>query len=296
MMEEINIGKERKSILKSGSKKLNIENWKVYHPTGKHMFTCGEKKANWYLERNLAKQISKNKIALTFSPKGSGFEDNEEFGRSERETRCVVCGIEDNLQRHHIVPYCYRSYFPEEFKSKNHHDVVLINYERHGEYEQLANIYKDDIARIYNVKTTIELNTEYTHALREFSKKDAITLNILHSLFKTYGKISKNVLMEKLQNISANTDISMEILCNYNYIQLYKLYLFLRVEHEKEIYNFKSTNRILYDHGYHVVKKLYSDEKIKEFVKLWRNHFVDNMHPKYMQHGWSVNFRIKTKI
>ncbi len=116
-MDEISKNRVHNNILKVGSKNLNTENWKVYHPSGRHMFTCGEKKANWYLDRNLAKLIGKKKITLTFSPKGNGFEDNEEFGRSIREARCVVSGIEDGLQRHHIVPYCYRTYFPERFKS-----------------------------------------------------------------------------------------------------------------------------------------------------------------------------------
>ena len=122
---------EKNNILQIGSKNLSSENWKVYHPSGRHMFTCGEKKAFWYLERNLAKLIDgERSIELTFIPKGNGFEDDEEFGRSIRIVRCVVTGVSNSLQRHHIVPYCYRTYFPEQYKSKNHHDVVLLNFEK----------------------------------------------------------------------------------------------------------------------------------------------------------------------
>lgn len=294
-MTEIN-NKERNNILKVGSKNLNSENWKVYHPSGRHMFTCGEKKARWYLERNLAKHIGKKKIALTFSPKGNGFEDNEEFGRSIREARCVVTGIEDGLQRHHIVPYCYRSYFPEQFKSKNHHDVVLINHEIHSLYEQSANIFKDEIARIFHVKTIGEYNIDYTNKLREIGKPNSVILNAIHSIFKTYGRISQEMLMEKLQNVSKLTGISFETLSQLNYIQLYKLYLLFKVQHDKEIYDFKEEYRMQYDHGYHVVKQLDTEEKIENFVKLWRNHFIETMQPKFMPNGWSVDFRIKTKI
>ena len=74
---------EKNNILQIGSKNLSSENWKVYHPSGRHMFTCGEKKAYWYLERNLAKLIDgERSIELTFIPKGNGFEDDEEFGTS----------------------------------------------------------------------------------------------------------------------------------------------------------------------------------------------------------------------
>ncbi len=295
-MEKPSNDKEHNNILKAGSKNLNTENWKVYHPNGRHMFTCGEKKAKWYLNRGLAKKVGKKGIALTFSPKGNGFEDNEEFGRSIREAKCVVTGNEEGLQRHHIVPYCYRTYFPEQFKSKNHHDVVLINHEIHSQYEQLANGYKDEIAHLFKVKTTGELNSEYTAALREFGKPNAIILNSIHSIFKTYGRIPHEQLIDKLHFISECTEIPFETLCTYNHIQFYKLYLLLKVYHEKEIYEFKEKNRMIYDHGYHVAIKLDTEEKIMDFVKLWRNHFIVTMRPQFMPNGWSVDFRIKTKI
>lgn len=295
-MAEISKSKERNNILKIGSKNLNSENWKVYHPSGRHMFTCGEKKAFWYLEKDLADIIGDKEIKLTFNPKGNGFEDNEEFGRSVRETRCVVSGVEDDLQRHHIVPYCYRTYFPEQYKSKNHHDVVLVNHEIHSEYEQIANDFKDDIAEIYGVKTIAELNAEYTKLLRERGRNNSILLNTIHSLFKSYGKIPDDIKFEKLQFISNNINIPHNQFVNLNYIQMYKLYLIMKEEHVMQMEMFKEKNRQYFDHGYHVVQKLDTEDKIEEFVKLWRNHFIKTMNPMYMPNGWSVDFRIKTKI
>jgi len=295
-MTEIIKNKERSNILKLGSKNLNAENWEVYHPNGTHMFTCGERKATWYLERNLAVRTANGKIMLTFTPKGNGFETNEIFGKSIREAICVVTGVEDELQRHHIVPYCYRTYFPEQFKSKNHHDVVLINHEKHSEYEQQATKYKDIIAREFDVKTIDELNIEYTSKLREIGKPNAILLNNIHSLFKTYGRVSDEMKLNKLQQIADTTDLSFNTVCNYSYVQLYKMYLLLNEEHNKELYDFKQTHRQQYDHGYHVIQKLDSDEKIMNFVKLWRTHFIETMKPKFMPIGWSIDFRTKTKI
>jgi hypothetical protein len=295
-MIELNNNKIRNNILKLGSKNLNTENWEVYHPNGTHMFTCGEKKATWYLERGLATRTEDGKIMLTFEPKGSGFETNEIFGRSAREAICVVTGVDDGLQRHHIVPYCYRTYFPEAFKSKNHHDIVLINHKKHSEYEQQATLFKDKIARIFDVKTISELNIEYINALHSTGKEKTILLNTIYSLFKSYGKVSEKIKYEKLQIISMNIEIPIEIVSKYNYIQLYKLYLLLKDKNENDLYLFKQEKRKLYDHGYHVVQKLNTDEKIINFVKLWRNHFIDIMQPQFMPIGWSVDFRIKTKI
>lgn len=284
------------NILKAGSKNLNTENWKVFHPSGRHMFTCGEKKANWYLDKNLATIMGNKQIQFNFEPKGNGFEDNEEFGRGMRESRCVVSGIETNLQRHHIVPYCYRQFFPEKFKSKNHHDVVLINSKKHSEYEQIANEYKDEIARIYEVNTISELNIEYTSKLRENGKDESILLNNIHSLFRNYNKMPEEVKLSKLVYISENSNLSFETLTNLNYIQLYKLYLLLTEEHISNVQQFKDDNRYLYEHGYYVMQKLDTEEKIIDFVKLWRNHFINTMHPEYMPYGWSIDFRIKTNV
>jgi hypothetical protein len=295
-MEKVSNGKEKNNILKIGSKNLNSENWKVFHPNGRHMFTCGEKKAFWYLDRGLAKLVGEKEIQFTFIPAGNGFEDNEEFGRTIRETRCVVTGIKDNLQRHHIVPYCYRTYFPEEFKSKNHHDVVLMNHEIHSEYEQHAIRFKDEIARIYGVKTIGELNVQYTMQLREAGKNGSILLNAIHSIFKSYGKMPNEVKLEKLRFISEQTEIPYDVIINFNYIQMYKLYLMLREKQIKDVYTFKGNHRKEFEHGYHVIQKLNTEEKIEDFVKLWRNHFINTMKPKYMPYGWSVDFRIKTKI
>jgi len=288
--------RERNNILKVGSKNLNAENWEVYHPDGTHMFTCGEKKATWYLERDLAKRTADGKIMLTFEPKGNGFEANEVFGKSVREAICVVTGEPNGLQRHHIVPYCYRTYFSEKYKSKNHHDVVLINHERHSEYEQEATKYKDVIANMFGVKSITEFNMEYTFKLREIGRDNAILLSTIHSLFKTYGKITQEVKLQKLQQIADLTGLPFETVCGFNYIQLYKFYLVLKDEHAEEQYAFKQTHRQEYDHGFHVVQKLDTEEKMVEFVRLWRTHFVETMKPKFMPTGWSIDFRIKTNI
>lgn len=290
------ISKKKNNILKVGSKNLNSENWKVYHPNGRHMFTCGEKKAQWYLDRNLAIIIGKKKIKFTFDPKGKGFEDNEEFGRGIRETKCVVSGCKEGLQRHHIIPYCYRTYFSDEFKSKNHHDVVLINHVLHSKYEQFANIYKDEIAVTFHVKTINEFNINYTAKLRDIGKKYAILLNAFRTIFICNINMSENLKLEKLHFISKETEIQYNIIKDLTYIQMYKLYLKIKNIHTTEIEEFKRNYRQEYDHGYHVVKKLDTEEKIENFVKLWRNHFINTMKPKYMPYGWSIDFRIKTNI
>jgi len=284
------------NILQLGSRNLNHENWKVFHPNGKHMFTCGEKKANWYLERGLAEVIGNYKIQFTFSPNGDGFADNEEFGRGIRKNICVVTGKDYDLQRHHIVPYCYRTFFHDRYKSKNHHDVVLMNHDEHQAYEKKANLFKNEIGQMFGVKTISELNQEYTILLREESKKYSLILSALKAIFKSHDKMSYEIKMQKLKFVADETGISYDDMCRYNYIQLYKLYLLIKQYQRTQIKKFRDEHKKNYEHGYLVVQKLNTEKKIEKFVKLWRHHFIKTAKPKYMPHGWSIDFRIKTKI
>lgn len=286
----------KSNVLKTGSNNLNVENWKVYHPNGVHMFTCGEKKAMWYLDRDLAKKTSNDKITLNFEPKGYGHDTGEIFGRSIRKNICVVTGISEGLQRHHIVPYCYRSFFPEEYKSKNHHDIVLIHHKSHSDYELEATKYKDLIADMYGVETIKNLNTKYTGELRKLGGNNVILFNTIYSILKTYNRVSKSITYDKLLIISKYLGVSINVVQKYNYIQLYKLYLLLKNDYNETIINYKKNNRINYEHGHYIMMKLNTEEKMVDFVKLWRNHFINTMKPQYMPTGWSIDYKIKRNV
>ena len=288
--------KKKNNVLKRGSKNLDLENWRVYHPNGKHMFTCSGKKARWYLERDLATEIDDFKIQFTFSPNGYGFADNEEFGKSIREAKCVVTGSREDLQRHHIVPYCYRKHFPARFKSKNHHDVVLMNHDVHAEYEIEASKYKDELARQYGVKTIGEYNKAYSQMIREFNRDKSIILGKISTILKGYGKVSQKIILDNLRYISDKLEIDYDFITNINYIQLLKLYNILRSDFNRKYDLYKERHGKYYDHGWHLVHRLDTDEKIEEFVKLWRKHFIETTQPEHMPDGWSIDFRCKTQI
>lgn len=291
-------------VLKEGSKGLNLENWEVYHPNGKFMFVTGESKAEWYLNnRNkktnkpLAIKIGEGKIKLQFQPNGTGYDGNDVFGLSPRIVQCVVTGKKNNLQRHHIVPYCYRTHLPEEYKSKNHHDVVLIRYDQHQKYEREADKFKDKIAEMFDVKTLKEYNIEYTKLLTNFHSKERLqTISRLFSLFNAYGKIPKDKIIENLNYVADHLGMDREQIFSYNYIQLYKLYAIIKDQYYDEFDELKNLNKLEYDHGYNVVQKLKTHQDIVDFVKMWRAHFIQTMKPKYMPKGWSVNYRVKVDI
>ena len=294
--------RRERQVLVSGSRSFNKENWDVYHPNGKHMFVCGEKRARWYLEKigdngsPLAIRTGNYKIKLNFEPKGEGYDKTEIFGLSPRETKCVVTGSEDGLQRHHIVPYCYRTHFPEEYKSKNHHDVVLIRYDMHEKYEVEATKFKNEIAEMFDVKKLSEFNLEYTKLLSSFTDDKIKSISRLYSIFANYGKIPQDVIKNNLEYVANDYGFNKEFIFSLNYIQLFKLYRILKNKYDQKFDEIKEKYRLDYDHGYHVVRKLDTHEKIEDFVKMWRAHFLQTMKPKYMPTGWSVHFKVKIDL
>lgn len=111
------------------------------------MFVCHEKKVNWYLNRGLAVQVQADPLTvrLTFEPNGPGHAGDPLY-LQEWQNRCVRCGSDQELMRHHVVPICYRRYFPVKQKSHSAMDVVLLCRDCHEEYEVQADLLKKEVA------------------------------------------------------------------------------------------------------------------------------------------------------
>jgi hypothetical protein len=112
--------------------KVIYENCQCLSLTDKHMFYCTKKKARSYLKKGLATLLSEEPFVfkLNFEPKGEGNPDQQ-----PRENKCVVCGSENDLTRHHVVPYALRKMLPAELKDHLSEDIVPLCEEHHREYE-----------------------------------------------------------------------------------------------------------------------------------------------------------------
>lgn len=270
------------------SRKLNC---KVYSPNGKLMFVNSEKKAKWYVEKTGAIILKEEdghikEIKLTFEPKGSGFEEDDKFGLSIQEHRCVVTASTENLTRHHVVPYSYRKYMPIEYKSRNHHDVVFMTDDEHDKYERIVNVFKDELHLKYGIPTVLEgnnMNLNNTVCNKYMSR----ILGYLHAL--TY----KNLPEEK------RTEMSNIVLNYYNlkfnknrkritgkFIIKLSDYLTTNIKKTKHISKI-DVHKLL-------VEKIIELDELDSFIIMWRQHFIDNVNPKYLPIGWDINYKVKT--
>lgn len=276
-------------VLKSGSRKFDTnDNWKVFHPNGKHMFTTSKRKADWYLKKDAAVIVGLNEIQLLKLPKGEGFAENEIFGLLPRVNCCVVCNSPDNLQRHHVVPYHYRKFMPIDYKSRNHHDVVLICRKHHEEYEMIAKSYKTYIARKYEVGTIEELNNAYISTVVERLRRKFKISKLLRTI--VYGF---NTLPTSKVDVVA-TELSSMLKFNVLDKTFDELDLILKkvnasIAKEKlEVINVDD-----YYHGKAVINQFKTHEDFEIFIKGWRKHFIETMKPEFMPVGWSIDFRCK---
>ncbi len=239
-------------------------NCRVLSPEGILMFLCEEKRVNWYLERNLAKKISNDPITimLTFKPGGLGNNDKP-FGLMEMCNKCVVCGSEEFLTRHHVVPICYRRFFPLKYKSKNHHDVLAVCYDCHEKYEVKAFELKKKLAKEYDAPLDGILNT---------SGADPKAIGYSRLL------LSNNIEKVPLPRIEEIKLFITEYLGkNYTENDL------------NEIASLKTTSCVK-THGEIVVSKL---TNYQEFIETWRKHFIESNDCKFIPKNWKIDNKIE---
>ena len=236
-------------------------NCQVLSPEGHLMFRCESKKANWYLKRDLAQIVNLDPltIKLNFEPNGLG-NHNKGYGLSEMANLCVVCGSEEFLTRHHVVPICYRRFFPIEKKSHNFHDVLSVCADCHENYEASAFKFKLDLADKYNAPINGEL-----HDNKDFLK---IRRLIGCLLGENLSKIPKWRLKEMKEEIK--TYFSWKKVSKKRLEDIWNL----------EVKVYKRT------HGEIVVSSI---QDLDIFIKDWRKHFIDNNDCKYLPQNWSID-------
>lgn len=241
-------------------------NFQVLSPDNILMFRCDKKKINWYLKRNLAEYVDEFTIRLNFKPNGLG-NHNKEFGLSKMKNHCVVCNTQSYLTRHHVVPFCYRKYFPLELKSHNFHDVLLMCVYCHDSYERKADELKRNISEKYDAPINGEM--------------------IKNNDLVKYSKISTTLLYKDLSSIPKSR---VRILKNEikNYFGIKRL----TSKRLKSISEIKSSF-ITKTHGEIVVNKI---DDLQNFIEMWRKHFVDNTDAKYLPENWSVKTKIKINV
>lgn len=165
-------------------------NYKMISIDGKFLAHVTEKRMNWYLDRDLAEKISELEFKLKFKTKGD--DERGKYYKTKLKNICVVCGTDKKLTKHHVVPYQYRKYFPEKYKSKSSFDVLCVCENCHREYENEADKLKEKLLKNYGLenynfltsKVRRNRNTLYKHYDKIPNEKRISIINFLEDYFK----------------------------------------------------------------------------------------------------------------
>lgn len=238
------------------SSKKMYESFEMIHPDGYFMSFVSEKRANWYINRGLAIWVGDKKFQLKFNPNGSG-KGHIPFYTQKLENKCVVCGAEHNLNKHHVVPYVFRSRMPIKYKEKSNHDVLAICIDCHEEYEQIAMEFKNQLVKEAGINISAKLTEE------EKWNKD------ITSAKKMLEKINNKLI--DVSKIPKDRITEFERLAKLN----------LKDVPEKPFW------------GDLLMNKIIQEDKIFDFVKTWRKHFIETMSPKYLPMYWNIELPLE---
>ena len=237
------------------------ENYKILTIDDKLLCRCNLKKWNWYLDKNLAEKIDDKTIRLTFRNKGQVRPDDADetsFWLKERPTICVQCGEVDNLSRHHVVPYMFRKYFPTSVKSKNSRDILLLCERCHNRYEILSDEYKLKIAEEFNcsLKRDVEIDNE--------ARK---LINFFRLIREKKAKIPDSRIQDmKIRALTKFKTDNIDLIAEMDTPKP-------KVSESEFKSHFESMTL----------------DDIKAFTVRWRQHFIDNADPQFLNDGWKVD-------
>lgn len=240
-------------------------NWVVLHPDGGEMFRCDQKRADWYLSRDLAKQINDTTLQFTFMPGGRGHSE-EPYYRQSLPNICFVCGSTELLSKHHVVPYQYRRIMPTEFKVGNCHDVIWLCRPHHDHYETDAQVLRAELAKKHRIP--IYRRSPDSRRLRHArGDLDALTHNPMPPERRTFleARVRENA---RIDSIQPDTLVWLE-----SQIEAQEL---ADIEQHRQA----TVGSILGAFG-----------SFHEFMRFWRQHFLDTMNPRHMPQHWSVDYR-----
>jgi exonuclease 3'-5' domain-containing protein 2 len=228
---------------------------------GEVIFYCSKKRANWYLNRGLADIVCAEPLVmqLNFKTNGDGHK-NDEYYLQPMTNICVACGSKDNLQRHHVVPFCFRKWMKDCIKNHSYHDVVLLCHSCHDRYEIFATEKKRQIANEHN----IPLDGVWLISKEDYQTQYK-TILIARTLIRYADKIPDERKEYLLNKIKSNLNIETADLA--------------------AIANMSVSNAIVEPLGKIVVSRL---TNIEAFIISWREHFVSIMEPRFLPPFWSI--------
>lgn len=240
------------------TRKPNViyDNIELYSAQGKLVGHINENQMDWYLAKGLAEKMKDTDKARAIKLNFETTKESKTYNlRVKRQNKCYVCSTTDNLMKFNVIPYDLKKLLPETWKSHNSLDILslcktcqadamshkdTLRNQMYDEYEVSKDYYVD--------KKKYELKTLATKILNRQAHKEH---NLEYELF-----------MEEMENKLGHvaTDEELKTFAEYDTSIEYK--------------GTKSPDE-------YIMKQVVGegDEQIKEFIRTWKDYFVEMMAP-----------------
>ncbi|OAD52035.1 Exonuclease 3'-5' domain-containing protein 2 [Eufriesea mexicana] len=265
--------------------KSNIptRNKPLYHncylqaPDGEILCTCDRKKAEWYVTKELGDVIEKEPftVRLKFEPSGRALGEVGQYYTQIKINQCVVCGTSDKFIRKNVVPREYRKYFPLVMKAHQSHDILLLCPSCH----EISNCHDLQLRRKLADMCDAPLAGPLTHVRNKYVNN----WRKLHSAVKALRE--RTTLPD-----ARRKELEHYILECTSKQQVTPILLDLLNKELKNVISVPNYDQSKYQpHGLKVVHNFQKREGgLVELERMWREHFLLTMKPKYLPNLWSV--------
>jgi hypothetical protein len=241
------------------------DQWKILSPDNVLMCRVSQKRATWYLSRELADLIDTKTIKLRFTPGGLGHHGLFSFMLEDRLNQCVVCGADSQLTKHHVIPHQYRKHFPVDRKARTSYDVLMVCHSCHETYEKQAGVRNRELMDEMNIR---QPKIEVDYAWLNLCKM----ANAL--LAMRTGTIRGSLPPEKQAQYE-------QMLCEY-------LNVSLLTDEQLASFSAKKTSREEFNRGEVIMRQVLAQGKLDKFCADWRKHFMLHMQPKFIPSTWNI--------
>uniref|UniRef100_UPI00358E6862 exonuclease 3'-5' domain-containing protein 2 n=1 Tax=Myxine glutinosa TaxID=7769 RepID=UPI00358E6862 len=249
-------------------------------PDGQLLSTCDRKRAQWYLDKDIAEVIMEEplEVRLKFEPHRRPDGEDEGYYILRKENVCVVCGKDNSFIKKNVIPLQYRRHFPLPLKSHKSHDAVLLCIHCHA----VANYHELRFKQALALECNASIAGEASKRLVEDPERRAVR-SAARALLLPAGRLPPerqlelSMLVCKYHGLAHSSEPGLELL------------------KETASMEIRMSNEAYIAHGPKVVET-FAKKGLCGFLELekrWRQHFLDTMAPQFIPDKWSPTHKHK---
>jgi exonuclease 3'-5' domain-containing protein 2 len=250
-------------------------------------------------------------IRLLFEPKVSAKPDAalQRYNTSFKSNCCVVCGAHRDYMRHYVVPYCYRMHIPPHYKTHLPHDVVLLCLTCHTHAERAAHRRMHQVEQelrqsqrdsLHPTSAQAELVDKHVYQVQSAA---SALLNwpdrLPPATILAYQERVQDWYLESTGSISAPSASDHK---EANAALSRTMTLDPAVLNKACQLQSRRPNPHFVPGADLVIASLQSQASepnefdpaaLATFIRDWRRHFIEHLHPRFLPRGWSVQAAVR---